>query len=99
MCGNWDVAGDLFTVNARTETEKRFQMFYFLKRNPWNPYLAFSVQPGGRIMSGQENGIWTFYLSFPFLSDQYGNEIPVFKLPLMTSLKMSCLMVSSRGKE
>ena len=51
MCGNWDVAGDLFTVSTRTETEKRFQMFYFLKRNPWNLDLAFSVQPGGRIMS------------------------------------------------
>lgn len=28
--GNWDVAGDLYTVHARIETEKRFQTFYLL---------------------------------------------------------------------
>lgn len=32
--GNHCVAGDLFTVNTRTEIEKRCQMFYFPKRNP-----------------------------------------------------------------
>lgn len=50
-CGNWDVAGDLFTVNERTEIEKRFQMFYFLKRNQCHLDPAFSIHPGGRIIS------------------------------------------------
>lgn len=46
-----DVAGDLFTVNERTEIEKRFQMFYFLKRNQCHLDPAFSIHPGGRIIS------------------------------------------------
>lgn len=71
--GNWDVARDLFTVDARTEIEKRFQMFCFLKKNQCNLDLAFSIQPSSRMISEQENGIWTFYL----LSPQYGNEIPI----------------------
>lgn len=69
-CGNWDVAGDLFTVNARTEVEKRLQMSYFLKRNK-SKLSTFSVQHGGRIISG----IWAFYSSSP-LSSQCGNDIP-----------------------
>lgn len=49
--GNWDVAGDLFTVDARTEIEKRFQMFCFLKKNQCNLDLAFSIQPSSRMIS------------------------------------------------
>lgn len=45
-CGNWDVNGDLSTVPERTEIEKRFQMFYLLKRNQCTLDSAFSVQPG-----------------------------------------------------
>lgn len=50
-CGNWDVAGDLFTVSARTEIEKRFQMFHFLKKNQCNLTLAFSIQPSSKTIS------------------------------------------------
>lgn len=52
-CGNRDVNGDLFTVPERTEIEKRFQMFYLLKRNQCNLDSAFSVQPGSRIVRRQ----------------------------------------------
>ena len=29
ICSDWDVTGDLFTINTRREIEKRFLMFYF----------------------------------------------------------------------
>lgn len=42
-CGHWDVSGDLSTVHARTEIEKRFQTFCLLMRNQCNPDPACSI--------------------------------------------------------